>query len=81
MSESACLEGMVRFATTMVKVFGTESLRELNVIGSLDCMYWKWENYSYAQQGQYKSHHKNSTISFLKQWYHKTYGLGTLSIE
>ena len=30
MSKSTCLKPMIKFATTMVKVFGPEYLRELN---------------------------------------------------
>ena len=80
MSESTCGDAMIRFATTVVEVFGPQYLREPIVadterllaiseargwpglLGSLDCMHWKWKNCPKALQEQYQGHVKKTTI-------------------
>jgi hypothetical protein len=32
------------------------------MLGSIDCMYWRWKNYHAAWHGQFQGHKKDSTI-------------------
>ena len=78
MSESTCLMSLYSFCTVVVEVFGPEYLKEptaterllaINaekgfpgMLGSIDCMPWKWKNCLFAWQGRYKGHVKGATI-------------------
>jgi hypothetical protein len=50
-----------------------ESRGFLGMVGSNDCMYWGWKNYSIAWFGIYRDHKKETTI-ILEAVLQKTYG-------
>ena len=52
------------------------------MLGSIDCMHWRWKNCPVASAGQYTGHKRKPTIVLeaVALWPHMIYGFGIASL-
>jgi hypothetical protein len=66
MSATTCLESMYRFGKSHHDTARLLSINEARrfpeMVGSINCMHWEWENWHFAWQGHYSGHENTCTI-------------------